>query len=96
MEVISLKFDKLLQEDSYNNPLDFAHFVKMYAALKEAFEIAAEGGIGGSKWGDQNEAEAISLLMSNIWKKYQDHMTLEERQIAQEAATKVMKEFWFT
>lgn len=45
--------------------------------LHEAFEIAAEG--IDTKWGDTDEADAISHIMGKIWEKYQDSATFEQR-----------------
>jgi len=45
--------------------------------LKEAWELAGYG--MGVKHGDTDEADAISLIMSQIQKKYQDRATQEQR-----------------
>ena len=65
--------------DSYSNPLSQEALVKLFAALHEAFEVAAEGGVGDAKWGDNDEADRISGLISNIWEKYQGAATLQQR-----------------
>lgn len=47
-------------------------------SLGEAWKIAAEWA-QGTKYGDSDEADAISLIMSQIRKKYQDRATQEQR-----------------
>jgi hypothetical protein len=69
----------LAVKDSYDNPLSHEALVKLFYHLKQAFEVAAEGGMGDAKWGDQDEADAISGLIGKIWKKYQDAATIEQR-----------------
>ena len=49
----------------------------LFGALHTAFNIASEG--QEVKWGDTDEADAISGIISRIWEKYQDKATLEQR-----------------
>ena len=65
---------------SYDNDLDIEEVGKLLKKLHEAFEIAAEAGINpGVKWGDNDESDAISGLISGIWTKYQDRANLKQR-----------------
>ena len=75
--------------DSYKNPLDKEALVKLFAALQEAFEVAAEGGVGDANWGDNDEADMISGVISKIWKKYQDFADYEQRKQWSAAQSKV-------
>ena len=68
-----------LKFDSYENPLDPEELEGVFKALQQAFEIAANGGIGDAKWGDNDVADSISGLIGKLWKKYQDFADFEQR-----------------
>ncbi len=68
------------EKSSYDNDLDLETVRKLMLKLHEAFEISAEGGTNESvKWGDNDESDAISYIMSQIQKKYQGRATQEQR-----------------
>ena len=79
--------------DSYKNPLDQEALVKLFGALQEAFQIAAEGGIGDSKWGDNDEADSISHLISVTWQKYQDNASFKQRSEWQAAEDVIRRKY---
>lgn len=65
---------------NYDNDLENAVVIKLMQKLKEAFNIAADGGMNPAvKWGDNDESDAISHLMGMIVQKYQDKMSKDER-----------------
>lgn len=67
-------------KSTYDNDLDLDTVRNLMLKLHEVFEISAEGGLNPSvKWGDNDESDAISYMMSQIQKKYQDRATLEQR-----------------
>ncbi len=80
-----------LKFDSYENALDPESLTGIFKALQEAFEIAAENGIGDAKWGDNDVADSISGLISNLWQKYQDFADYEQRKKWSAAQTEVRK-----
>lgn len=65
---------------TYDNDLEIEVVGKLLKKLHEAFEIAAEGGINpGVKWGDNDESDAISGVITGIAVKYQNRATFKQR-----------------
>ena len=62
----------LSAKSTYDNDVAIKHIEPLLKKLHDAFLIAAEGMNPDVKWGDTDEADEISGLMSHIWKKYQD------------------------
>ena len=68
------------EKSNYDNDLDLDTVRNLMLKLHEAFKISAEGGTNEDvKWGDNDESDAISYIMSQIQKKYQDRATPEQR-----------------
>lgn len=68
------------EKSSYDNDLDLDTVREVLLKLKEAWDLAAEGGVNPTvKHGDNDEADGISYIMSQIHKKYQDRATLQQR-----------------
>lgn len=67
---------------SYDNDLDIDSVGKVLRLLKQAWEIAADGGVNPAvKHGDLDESDAISGIISAIWQKYQARASLEQRSL---------------
>jgi len=65
---------------SYDNDLEIEVVGKLLKKLHEAFEIAAEGGVNhGVKWGDNDESDAISGIITGIFVKYQGRASFKHR-----------------
>ncbi len=65
---------------NYDNDLDLEEVGKLMRALLKAWRIAADAGINPKvKHGDNDEADGISLVMSQIRMKYQDKASQEQR-----------------
>ncbi len=72
--------DRIPLISSYDNDLEIEEVGKLLKKLHEAFEIAAEGGVNpGVKWGDNDEADAISGVITAIAVKYQDRASFKQR-----------------
>ena len=67
-------------KSTYGNDLDLDTVREVLLKLKEAWDLAANGGTNCCvKHGDNDEADGISYIMSQIHKKYQDRATLAQR-----------------
>jgi len=68
------------EKSTYNNDLDLDTVREVMLKLQEAWKIAADGGVNISvKHGDNDEADGISYIISQIQRKYQDKATTEQR-----------------
>ena len=80
MEVMLLTSPRIPLISSYDNDLEIEEVGKLLKKLNEAFEIAANAGVNpGVKWGDNDESDAISGLISAIFSKYQDRASFKQR-----------------